>query len=126
MNSQDLFLLGVKNLQRRKTRTFLAVFGVVVGTCAIIVMLSIGFGLSASFQEQIESYGNLHLVNVYPGGGYYGPGMPAPVDGQQAILDDKVIATIEAMDGVDAATPRVEEYLTMGIEIGRASCRETV
>lgn len=115
MNSQDLFLLAAKNLQRRKTRTFLAVFGVVVGTCAIIVMLSIGFGLSASFQEQIESYGNLHLVNVYPGGGYYGPDMPGPVDGQPAILDDKVIATIEAMDGVDAATPRVEEYLTMGI-----------
>lgn len=115
MNSQDLFLLGVKNLKRRKTRTFLAVFGVVVGTCAIIVMLSIGFGLSASFQEQIESYGNLHLVNVYPGGGWYGPGMPAPIDGKQAILDDKVIAAIEAIDGVDAATPRVEEYLTMGI-----------
>ena len=115
MNNRDLFLLGARNLLRRKTRTFLAVFGVVVGTCAIIVMLSIGFGLSQSFQEQIESYGNLHLVDVYSGGGYGYGIIGGGGGGQPAILDDKTIAAIERIDGVDAVSPRVEEYLTLGI-----------
>lgn len=117
MNNRDLFNLGIRNLLRRKTRTILAIIGVVVGTSAIIVMLSIGFGLSANFQEQIESYGNLHLVNVYPGGGGYGPGVveASTGAGQQAVLNDKTITSIENIEGVDAATPRVEEYMTIGI-----------
>lgn len=113
MNSKDLLLLGVKNLLRRKTRTILAIIGVVVGTCAIIVMLSIGFGMSANFEEQIASYGDLHLVNVY-GGGMYGYGT-SEGDGQPAQLDDKAIAAFERIEGVDAATPRLEEFMTVAI-----------
>ncbi|HPO03941.1 MAG TPA: ABC transporter permease [Bacillota bacterium] len=117
MNSRDLLLLGLRNLLRRKTRTLLAVTGVIVGTCAIIVMLSIGFGMSANFEEQIASYGDLHLVNVY-GGGMYGPmyGYDSGTgDGKPAQLDDKAIASIEKIKGVEAATPRIEEYMTISI-----------
>jgi putative ABC transport system permease protein len=113
MNGKDLLLLGLRNLLRRKTRTLLAVIGVVVGTCAIIVMLSIGFGMSANFEEQIASYGDLHLVNVY-GGGMYGPIIDTG-DGQPAQLDDKAIAAFEKIKGVEAATPRLEEYMTIAI-----------
>ncbi|GAB1475810.1 ABC transporter permease [Bacillota bacterium] len=124
MNSKDLLLLGLKNLLRRKTRTILAITGVVVGTCAIIVMLSIGFGMSANFEEQIASYGDLHLVNVYGGGG---GGMYGPVfetgDGKPAKLDDKAVASIEKIKGVEAASPRIEEYMTIvsGKYIAQAS-----
>ncbi len=113
MNSKDLLQLGLRNLLRRKTRTLLAVTGVVVGTCAIIVMLSIGFGMSANFEEQIASYGNLHLVNVY-GGGMYGPVMDTG-DGKPAQLDDKAVASMAKIAGVEAVTPRIEEYMTIGI-----------
>ncbi|HZK02638.1 MAG TPA: ABC transporter permease [Anaerovoracaceae bacterium] len=111
MNSKDLLLLALRNLLRRKTRTVLAITGVVVGTCAIIVMLSIGFGMTASFEEQIASYGNLHLINVY-GGGMYGPFMDTG-DGKQAQLDDATIAAIEKIKGVEAASPKIEEYMTI-------------
>ena len=107
MNSKDLLLLGLRNLLRRKTRTLLAITGVVVGTCAIIVMLSIGFGMSANFEEQIASYGNLHLVNVY-GGGMYGPVMDTG-DGKPAQLDEKDVAYMEKIKEVEAVTPRIEE-----------------
>ena len=113
MNSKDLMLLGIRNLLRRKTRTILAITGVVVGTCAIIVMLSIGFGMTASFKEQIASYGDLHLVNVY-GGGMYGP-MLGSGDGKPAELDDKMLATFESIKGVEAVTPKIEEWLTIVI-----------
>jgi len=122
MSNFDLISLAFRNLLRRKTRTILAVVGVVVGTSAIIVMLSIGFGLSASFQEQIESYGNLHLVDVYSGGGggmMYSRGGGMAYSGGSStdtgVLNDKAIAAIEKIKGVDAASPKVEEYLSFGI-----------
>lgn len=117
MTRRDLFGLAIRNLLRRRTRTFLAVIGVVVGICAIVVMLSIGFGLSVSFQEQIENSGNLHLVNVYGGGGG-GMGMTQDSVGnpvKQGILNDKAIYSFEKIPGVDAATPVVQEYVTLGI-----------
>lgn len=114
MNNRDLISLSFRNLLRRKTRTVLAIIGVVVGTCAIVVMLSIGFGLSANFQEQIESYGNLHLVDVFTGGGP----MPSPSgngDMKPAVLDDKAIADIQKIPGVEAASPKLQLYLSFGI-----------
>jgi putative ABC transport system permease protein len=115
MNSRDLVGLALRNLVRRKTRTFLAVMGVIVGTCAIVVMLSIGFGMSASFQEQIQSYGNLHLITVYPGGGEIQNGGAAGGNAQAVKLDNKAITEIGKLDGVGAVSPRIEESLTFGI-----------
>ena len=115
MNSGDLIRLGIRNLLRRRTRTLLAIIGVVVGTCAIVVMLSIGFGLSVSFQEQIESYGNLHLIDVYSSGGGGMYAMKGQGDNKSGILDDKAISTIEKMEGVDAVSPTVQMYLSFGI-----------
>ncbi|WP_206459990.1 ABC transporter permease [Anaerovorax sp. IOR16] len=114
MNNWDLISLCGRNLLRRRTRTLLAIIGVVVGTCAIVVMLSIGFGLSVSFQEEIASYGNLHLVNVRSGGGMMSYGTGTGSD-KPAVLDNKTIAEIERIDGVDAASPTISEYLTFAI-----------
>ncbi|HYE69645.1 MAG TPA: ABC transporter permease [Anaerovoracaceae bacterium] len=121
MTSRDLIGLAFRNLLRRKTRTILAIVGVVVGTSAIIVMLSIGFGLSASFQEQIESYGNLHLVDVYSGGGgmMYGGGGGMMYGGgggeSTGVLNDKALASMEKIKGVDAVSPKVQLYLSFGL-----------
>ena len=117
MNNRDLISLAFRNLLRRKTRTILAVVGVVVGTCAIIVMLSIGFGLSVNFQEQIESYGNLHLVDVYSAGGGMmmypgGKGINGEMTGT---LNDKAIAKMEKIKGVDAVSPKEQLYLSFGV-----------
>ncbi len=112
MSNKDIILLAFRNLLRRKTRTLLAVVGVVVGTCAIVVMLSIGFGLSAGFQEQIESYGNLHLVDVYSGGGMNMYNVSGEKTG---ILNDKAIAEIGKIDGVDAVSPKEQLYLSFGV-----------
>lgn len=113
MNQRDYLELCARNLLRRRTRTVLAVVGVVVGTCAIIVMLSIGFGLSESFQKQIESYGNLHLITVYPNES----GRPSPTGGGagDGKITDQTILEMEKMKGVDAVTPVISEYLVLGV-----------
>ena len=115
MSNRDLISLAFRNLLRRKTRTILAVVGVVVGTCAIIVMLSIGFGLQVSFQEQIASYGNLHLVDVWSNGGGFMYGGGGYQDQKSAVLDDRALAAIEKIEGVEAVSPKLQYYLSFGI-----------
>lgn len=37
--------MGLKNLFRRKLRTFLTTLGIIIGTVSIVVMVSIGIGM---------------------------------------------------------------------------------
>ena len=48
MKISDLLKLSTDNLRRRKGRTALTVIGVVVGTFAIIVMISLGIASNAA------------------------------------------------------------------------------
>ena len=107
MSNRDILELCWGNLLRRKTRTILSVVGVVVGVFAIVVMMSIGFGLSESFSRQMESWGNLHMIQVNNWGG------TQTINGQQVKLDDKTIKKLGEIDGVTAATPMYSEYLTI-------------
>ena len=111
MNHRDLIDLCFRNLLRRRARTILAVIGVVVGTCAIVVMLSIGYGLTAGFEEQISSYGNLHLIQVSANGG----SQTNEGDDLKGIINDKTLKAMGKIDGVDAVTPIVSEYMMMQV-----------
>jgi len=111
MNHRDLIDLCFRNLLRRRARTILAVIGVVVGTCAIVVMLSIGYGLTAGFEEQITSYGNLHLIQVSSNGG----SATQDADDLKGIINDKTLKAMDEIDGVDAVTPVVSEYMMMQV-----------
>lgn len=112
MNFRDLMMMGIKNLLRRKTRSILAIMGVIIGTCAITVMVSLGIGLSSSFEEQIKSFGNLHTIDIYSGGGMV---MDSGGKKKQAKLDDKAISEIASFKWVTAITPMETAYLKIGI-----------
>ncbi|MBE6031430.1 MAG: ABC transporter permease [Clostridiales bacterium] len=111
MNFRDLTDLCFRNLMRRRTRTLLAIIGVVVGTCAIVVMLSIGFGLTKSFEKQMEGYGDLHMIELYSynGGGYAG-------EEQQGVLNDTTLESIGEIKGVTAVTPVISQYMQLWAE----------
>ncbi|MDY4785613.1 MAG: ABC transporter permease, partial [Pygmaiobacter massiliensis] len=49
MRITDLISLCFENLRRRKGRTALTVIGVVVGTCSIVVMVSLGIAMNVGF-----------------------------------------------------------------------------
>jgi len=112
MNFSDLISLCIKNLLRRRTRTFLAIFGVVIGTCAIVVMLSVGFGMTASYDAQIENQSGIHMITLYGNGG--GNTMTGSQP-QAGVLTDKTLAQIEQKEGVTAVTPVVSVYMTIGV-----------
>lgn len=108
MNSSDLIRMGMKNLWRRKLRTFLTILGVIIGTSSIIVMLSLGFGMQEAYQNQIAQMGSLTTINVhkrYDDIGSRGGGMP-----KKAVLNDKAIMDFKKIPNVVAATPIVESY----------------
>ncbi len=106
MNNVDLFRMGIKNLWRRKLRTFLTILGVIIGTSSIIVMLSLGFGLSKSSEEQIAQWGSLTTINVHKKWGDEGttPGKKMPE------LDDQAVMEFKTLKNVEAVSPTLETY----------------
>ena len=64
MKYLDLLRMSSSNLWKRKVRTVLTVLGVVIGVASIVVMVSLGLGLSRSLMEQYESYGSLTQIEV--------------------------------------------------------------
>ncbi|MCI2046121.1 MAG: ABC transporter permease [Faecalibacterium sp.] len=99
MKISDLARLSTDNLRRRKGRTALTVIGVVVGTCAIVVMISLGIAMNKQTDAMLQSYGDLTQIEImnYSGGGSGSSETPA--------LDDKMMTSIQGYDHVLAATP---------------------
>lgn len=104
MNSIDIVLMGLKNLYRRKGRTFLTVLGVIIGTAAIITMISIGLGIKNTFLKQVKKYGSLTTINIYPSNG--GMKQSGAVYSQsKGILEDKAVKSLENLENVEAVIP---------------------
>lgn len=108
MRKFDLIIMGLKNLFRRKTRTVLTVLGVVIGTAAIVVMVSLGIGMNESYDEQIKQMGSLNIINVNRW-----RNSPDGMSSQEVVLDDKAVSKIGAIKGVQAVTPITEAYVKL-------------
>ena len=70
MRFSDLLQMSLSNLFKRKLRTILTVLGVTIGTASIVVMISLGLGLSKTTMDQIQAEGGLTAINVYEGWGW--------------------------------------------------------
>ncbi len=95
MKISDLLKLSTDNLRRRKGRTALTVIGVVVGTCAIVVMISLGIAANKRTEETLASWSDLTQITVLG----YSDSADTPA------LDDKMVASLKEMEYVIAATP---------------------
>ena len=95
MKISDLLKLSTDNLRRRKGRTALTIIGVVVGTCAIVVMISLGIATNRRTDEMLSTWSDLTQIQVYSYSN--NPDTPA--------LDDKMVEQLNAMPNVVAATP---------------------
>ena len=106
MKISDLLKLSTDNLRRRKGRTALTVIGVVVGTCAIIVMISLGIAQNQRTDAMLESWSDLTLITVYN----YTQSAETPA------LDDNMVAQFQGMENVVAATP-MYQFQNMNAEL---------
>src|SRR3990170_3217655 len=119
MRAFDLLRLILENLGRRKARVGLTAVGVVIGTAAVVVLVSLAIGLQRNATEQLGGISDLTRIEVYPGynfetfgggggGGMVavevvgGPGQPAG----QVLITDQSLADFAALPGVTEAYPR--------------------
>ena len=121
MSTRDLLSMALRNLLKRKLRTFLTVLGVVIGTASIVVMVSIGIGMNESFARQLEDWGSLQVINVYSpngGGGHYMMEEETSSNkanrGKEVKLDGKAVESFRQLAGVEAVSPMKSLYLMLG------------
>lgn len=66
MDISQVFSLAIKSIIRNKTRSFLTALGIIIGVCAVILLVSLGQGLQKYITGQFEQLGT-NLVVVLPG-----------------------------------------------------------
>ncbi|MBE6894348.1 MAG: ABC transporter permease [Ruminococcaceae bacterium] len=95
MRISDLIKLSTDNLKRRKGRTILTVLGVIIGTCSIVMMMSIGQAIDKSTEDMMQGMGDLTKITVHNWRS----------EEEQDPLTESVIEKIGAMEHVVVATP---------------------
>ena len=126
MRFADILRLCMQNLSRRKSRTVLTVLGVIVGCCSIVIMVSLGAGLTEQNKAMLKQMGDLTLINVYSQGsagnammgGGSGSGSGS---GEGAKLDDATIDSMKQIPGVVGASPQMplNYAVRMSVDNGR-------
>lgn len=109
MRYLDALSLSIKNLFRHKLRTILTIIGVMIGTCAIVVMISLGLAMNRNFIQQLSQMGNIMQIEVYN----YNEGGKTPDGRNIEPMDDAKIAEFSRMKGVEGATPVMNINLKM-------------
>lgn len=111
MRLWDLLRLIFENLGRRKARVALTAIGVVIGTAAIVVLVSLAIGLQRSANEQLYGIGDLTQIQVYPGydesglelGAQPRPGEPPP---GVTPITNQALRDFAALPNVQRVIPR--------------------
>jgi putative ABC transport system permease protein len=112
MSFHDLIALIFDNLGRRKARVALTAVGVIIGTAAVVVLVSLAIGLQKNATQQLYGIGDLTQIQVYPNYGevtqvsYSGKsvGMGAPT--VQTLITNDTITQLAAIPGVLSVIPR--------------------
>src|SRR5512138_796701 len=122
MKFLDLIRLIFGNLSRRKARVALTAIGVVIGTAAVVILVSLAIGLQKNANEQLYGIGDLTQIQVSPAYDMQGPmmgggggGMVVTSGEPQAarLLTNSALDEIRAIPGVASVIPR--EYLMTGV-----------
>lgn len=106
MKISDMIIMCLRNLWRRKGRTMLTVVGVIIGCCAIIIMISLGLGMSAAMDNMLSSWGDLNAVTIY-GSNYYYYGDSSSSDDRPPLNDD-ALEQLRALEHVETIFPKIE------------------
>jgi len=99
---REMILLALREIRRNVLRSSLTMLGVVIGVAAVILMVTLGSGATASVAEGISKLGT-NLLDVRPGQGFRGPG-GARTRSDPFTLDD-VEAIRQEIAGLRAVAP---------------------
>jgi putative ABC transport system permease protein len=124
MKLRELISLILLNLNRRKGRVLLTAVGVVIGTAAVVVLVSLAQGLQKNANEQFGNLAEMSRIEVMPnwemavqevGVRSSGPGeivQPDPIT-------PKALEAFAEIPGVAAVIPRQYMYASGMMKFGR-------
>ncbi len=134
MRFLDLVQLVFYNLGRRKGRVLLTAIGVVIGTAAVVVLVSLGVGLQKNATQQLWGINDLTSIEVYPGYNMEASAMSSKAirvggggggggggDDGMTYLTPAAIEEIAALPGVKLIVK--EDYLNANMEMAFGKLR---
>jgi putative ABC transport system permease protein len=87
MKLMELFLESLRTLTLNKTRTALAILGIVIGIGSVIALMSLGQATQQSIQNQIQSLG-ANLLTVQPGASQSSGGVRGAAGSRTTLTND--------------------------------------
>ncbi len=90
---KDTFLLALKNIRRRKLRSWLTIIGIVIGIATIVALLMLGEGMQQALQDQFDKMG-VSSIRVVP------EGLRGPPSGDKG-FNESDAQLVEGIVGVD-------------------------
>lgn len=122
MRFNDLIGLILTNLLRQPLRVILTATGVVIGTAAVVVLVSLAIGLQQGALENLGGIGDLREIQVSPS---YGDDHSVPAPGGGGATNGNQLLTTQALDkiskiaGVTHVIPRAYVQGQSQIKLGR-------
>jgi putative ABC transport system permease protein len=122
MRIADYIEHSLSNLRKKKLRTFLTTFGVVIGIGALVSMFSFGKGVQKNVTDNFEKMGLFNYVAVYPASGTNSieqadlggdephnqiENDPESLSQSRPILDADFLQEVRKMKGVESAFPEI-------------------
>jgi putative ABC transport system permease protein len=114
MRISDYIEQSFSNLWKKKLRTTLTIFGVMIGIGALVSMFSFGQGIQDNITNTFNELQLFNYVSVYPrsendhiGPSHEHPGAPGQTSPNTQILDDDFIRYVTEIEGVESAFPEV-------------------
>lgn len=114
MKKSDLLSMAVQNLKNRKSRTKLTVIGVIIGTCSIVIMVSIGVGINNTVTSMFSTSSVAQISVSSP---KYFDSSDNDEEKKRSPLDDSAVEYLNSIQEVDAVVPIIK--LTDGVAVTR-------
>ncbi len=95
MKIQEIFTESLGTLFLNKSRTVLAILGIIIGIASVISLMSLGLATQKSVQNQIQSLGS-NLLTVQPGASQSNGGVRGAVGSRSTLTLEDAQALIKA------------------------------
>lgn len=119
MGNRDLLGLVLANLNRMRARVALTAIGVVIGTAAVVLLVSLSVGLQRNLSGQLGgTFGDVSVINVSPRS--TGEITPRGAAARDLVrLDEEALEAMANLPGVVAVTPNVSLRGGLELRVGR-------
>ena len=114
MRISDYIEQSFSNLWKKKLRTILTIFGVMIGIGALVSMFSFGQGIQDNITNTFNELQLFNYVSVYPRPENNqkiphseDPNTPEKTGPDSQILDDEFIRNVTEIEGVESAFPEI-------------------